>query len=302
MELINYKGWANCVRLSNGLVDLVVTTEVGPRIIRFGFIGQDNEFKEFAGQIGLTGGDTWRNYGGHRLWHAPEDPVRTYFPDNSPVNYEEIKGGVRIMQSIETTTGIQKEMEIFLAPDRAHVNITHRLYNTNLWAVELAPWALSVMAPGGTAILPLPPRGSHTDNLLPANSLTLWAYTDMSDPRWTWGQRYILLRQDPHNPVPQKLGSSVPDGWMGYARNGHLFVKRATYLEDELYPDLGCSMETFTNDEILEVESVGPLAYLETGDFTEHVEDWFLFDGVPAPTGDEDVVQKILPKVSEAVV
>jgi hypothetical protein len=300
MEIINYRGWDNCVRLSNGLVDLVVTTAVGPRIIRFGFAGQDNEFKEFTEQLGLVGGDQWRNYGGHRLWHAPEDPVRTYCPDNSPVDFEEIDGGVRLMQPVEATTGIQKELEIFLAPDRAHVEVTHRLYNTNLWGVELAPWALSVMAPGGTAILPLPPRGSHTENLLPASSLTLWAYTNLSDPRWIMGERYILLRQDPNNPQPQKMGASVPDGWMGYARNGNLFIKRAAYLEGELYPDLGSSMETFTNDEILEVESVGPLAYLETGDCVEHVEDWFLFSGVPVPANDTDVINNILPKVEEA--
>jgi hypothetical protein len=300
MEKINYKGWPNCLRLSNGLVDLVVTTDVGPRIIRFGFIGQDNEFKEFNEQVGGSGGDAWKNYGGHRLWHAPEDPQRTYFPDNSPVDYEPIEGGIHIIQPVESLTGIQKEIDIFLSPTRAHAQIVHRLKNTNLWAIELAPWALSVMAVGGTAIIPLPPRGSHLENLVPSNMLSLWAYTDMSDPRWTWGQRYILLRQDPTQLTPQKLGALVPDGWMAYARQSHLFLKKITYLEGELYPDLGCNMETFTNDQILEVESLGPMTYLEPGDAVEHIEDWFLFQDVAVPVSDEDVIRSILPKVDEA--
>ena len=302
MEIIHYKGWPNCLRLSNQQVDLIVTSDVGPRIIRFGFIGQENEFKEFEDQVGLIGGNTWRNYGGHRLWHAPEDPVRTYFPDNSPVEYEANEDSIHIVQAVETTTGIQKEMEIYLSPDRAHAQVTHRLTNTNLWAVELAPWSISVMAVGGTAMLPMPPRGSHTENLLPANSLTLWAYTDMSDARWTWGKRFILLRQDPKRPEPQKLGAAIPDGWMGYARHSHLFLKKVNYLEGEIYPDLGCSMETFTNDQFLEVESVGPIAYLEPGDSVEHVEDWYLFDHVAAPVNDEDVINFILPKVDETAV
>ena len=46
VQKTDYRGWPNCCRLSNGLIDLIATTDVGPRIIRFGFVGEDNEFKE----------------------------------------------------------------------------------------------------------------------------------------------------------------------------------------------------------------------------------------------------------------
>ena len=36
------------------------------------------------------------------------------------------------------------------------------------WSVRLAPWALSVMAPGGRAIFPQEPYRAHTDCLDPA--------------------------------------------------------------------------------------------------------------------------------------
>ena len=32
---INYRGWPNSYRMSNGEVELVVTADVGPRIIRY---------------------------------------------------------------------------------------------------------------------------------------------------------------------------------------------------------------------------------------------------------------------------
>ena len=57
MENIAYGGWASCARLSNQLVDLVITQPVGPRVIRFGFCGDVNEFCEFPDQLGQTGGD-----------------------------------------------------------------------------------------------------------------------------------------------------------------------------------------------------------------------------------------------------
>jgi len=300
IEKVNYQGWPNSYQLSNGLVDLVVTTDVGPRIIRFGFCGERNEFKEYAGMLGQKAGDEWRIYGGHRLWHAPEVIPRTYFPDNSPVALEQHADWVRVIQPAETTTGIRKEMDIRLAAGSARAEVMHRLYNCGPWTVELAPWALSVMAPGGRAIIPLPPRGAHSQFLLPLSSLALYAYTDMSDPRWTWGRKYVMLRQDSAAASPQKLGLSVPDGWAAYARDGRLFVVRFAYLAGASYPDMGSSVETFTNAEMLELETVGPLVRLLPGATVEHLERWYLFHDVPEPGDDEDVDRDLLPLVASS--
>lgn len=300
VEKIAYKGWPNCYRLSNALVDLIVTTDVGPRIIRFGFIHAENEFQEYEEMLGKTGGNTWRMYGGHRLWHAPEAMPRTYFPDNAPVTLEEHTDFIRLIQPTETTTGIQKEMDIHLDPNTAHVQVTHRLRNRNVWAVELAPWAPTVMAQGGKAIIPLPPRGSHEENLLPTSTIALWAYTDMSDPRWTWGAKYVMLQQDPARVTPQKVGLLVPDGWVACARNGHLFIKKFAYSPGAPYPHLGCCVETFTDATMIEVETAGPLVRLQPDTTVEHIEHWFLFRDVPVPQTDQDVDQHVLPRVQAA--
>jgi hypothetical protein len=146
--------------------------------------------------------------------------------------------------------------------------------------VELATWALSVMAPGGAAIMPLPPRRSHQESLLPTSAIALWAYTDMTDPRWHWGRKYVLLRQDPSLHIPQKAGVMVIAGWAAYARAGHLFVKRFSYVENARYPDLGCSVEAFTNADMLELETLGPLR--STGRRRGAREHWRLFRDAPA--------------------
>ncbi len=297
LERIAYGGWRDCRRISNGTIDLVITAEVGPRIIRLGLEGGENEFKEFDDQLGLTGGDEWRIYGGHRLWHAPEAKPRTYFPDNSPVEIAERDGRVRAVQPVEPTTGIQKELDIRMDPQGPHVEVTHRLRNAGLWPVEAAPWALSVMAPGGRAIIPLPPRGSHEDNLLPVNTMTMWAYTDMADARWAWGRRYVMLRQDPDAPAPQKAGMSVPDGWAAYATGGRLFVKRFDFDPCAVYPDRGCNVEVCTNADFLELETLGPVAKIEPGCCVEHVERWSLFADVPVPESDDDVARDVLPRI-----
>jgi hypothetical protein len=109
-----------------------------------------------------------------------------------------------------------------------------------------------------------------------------------------------MLRQDPKMEKPRKLGVKVLDGWVAYARNGHLFVKKFNYVPDATYPDLGCSVETFTDADMLEVETVGPFVSLQPGAAVEHVEHWFLFRDVPLPNDDADVDKNVMPKVKAA--
>ncbi|PJF21823.1 MAG: hypothetical protein CUN56_09120 [Phototrophicales bacterium] len=293
-KTVAYGGWQTCYQLSNGTVELIVTGDVGPRIIHFGFVGGENEFFTFENQLGLTGGDTWRLYGGHRLWHAPEAHPRTYVPDNQPITAHYADGVLHVVQQTEPLTGIQKQLWIALDPHQPKVTITHRLTNYHAWDVQLAPWALTVMAQGGTAVIPLPPRAPHDGNLLPKSSLALWAYTDLSDSRWTFGKQYILLRQQADS-EPQKVGMWVPDGWLAYVRNGHLFIKTFDAQSGKLYPDMGSNAEIYTDHAILELESLAPLTVLSPGEYVEHVETWMLYDGVNMPQTDEDVIRQILP-------
>jgi len=297
----DYRGWSNCYRMTNGQIELIATGDVGPRIIRFGFVGGDNVFAEYADQLGKTGGDEWRIYGGHRLWHAPEAKPRTYGPDNAPIEVKDLPNSLTLIQPAEGSTGIQKTIEITMRPDRNQVVLVHRLRNQNLWAVELAPWALSVMARGGMAIIPQPAYASHEESLLPARPIVQWTYTDMSDPRWRWGAKYVTLRQDPAATKPQKIGFGNQENWVAYAVKGDLFVKAFRYQRGATYPDFGCSVETFTNADMLEVETLGPMTALEPGEAVEHIENWFLFKEVSVANDDASIDAAVLPNVKEAL-
>lgn len=276
MDVVTYAGWKNCIRLTAGKVELVITTEVGPRVIRCGLQGGPNLFKEYAEQRGQTGGAGWRIYGGHRLWHAPEVSPRTYAPDNGPVAWSWKGGTLTLDQPVEPSTGIEKQIRITPSTNGL-IELKHRLINRNPWEIELAPWCLTVMAPGGRAIFPQEKFIPHTEHLLPARPLVLWHYTDMADPRWTWGAQYIQLRQDPNRPAPQKVGLFIRDGWAAYTLRGHVFIKRFPARIDAPHADFGCNAETFTNGEMLEVESLGALARLAAGGKVEQVERWGVF-------------------------
>src|ERR1017187_7498212 len=101
VEKIDYKGWPNSYRVGNGEVELVVTGDVGPRVIRFGFVGGQNLLKEYPEQLGKSGEGRFELRGGHRVWKAPEDAVATWAPDNFAVNGGTRSTGVFAREPVE---------------------------------------------------------------------------------------------------------------------------------------------------------------------------------------------------------
>lgn len=276
MEKVNFEGWPNCIRLFNREIDLVVTTDVGPRIIRCGYINKPNLLFVSNTDKGKTGGNQWRIYGGHRLWHAPEVMPRTYFPDNNPVDYEWNGKTLKLIQSVESTTGIIKEIEITLDSESNNVNILHRLINKNPWTIETAPWAITAHAPGGTAILPQEPYVDPEKNLLPARPVVLWNYTRMNDPRWIWGDKYIRMKHDINLISEQKIGILNKQGWSAYINNCTLLIKKFDFDIKASYPDYECNNEAYVNGDLLEIESLGPLSEIAPGCNVEHSEHWLI--------------------------
>jgi hypothetical protein len=300
VEKTQYKGWKNCYRITNGEVELIVTGDVGPRIIRFGFVSGQNLFKEYSEQLGKSGEAKFQLRGGDRVWKAPEDPIATWEPDNAPVDVQITPTGVVAREQIEPGTKLQKEIEISLAPSGSNVAVSHRITNHSLFPLEFAPWALTMMAPGGTVVSGFPPRGHHPQNLEATNPLVMWAYTNMSDPRMRFTRKYLTLRQDPTNGDAQKIGMFNRDTWAAYLLNSEMFVKRTTADPSKTYPDFGCSFETFTNNEFLEVETLGSMAKVVPGQTVELVEHWGLFRNVQVNSlTDEEIDRSILPLVSQ---
>ena len=91
----------------------------------------------------------------------PRDSRKSYGLDNSPIKHEAVgQRGIRLTQPVEPGTGIEKEMVVTLDETGSGVTVLHRLTNRGKAAFELAPWALTIMNGGGTAIVPQEPYAS----------------------------------------------------------------------------------------------------------------------------------------------
>lgn len=300
---VDYKNYGKCLELSNGIIDLLVTLDIGPRIIRFGFCGKENMmFEDINREQNYAKEDmreiygpdkTWYLYGGHRLWISPEY-ADTYYPDNNPVAYEEIKDGAVFVSEPQAVTGLQFTITVEIVGD-TEVKISHYVSNNSGESQDFALWALTVLDRGGVEIIKM--NDADTE-LLPNRTLTAWPYTNFADERLYMGKKFVSLKQIPGYKENFKLGFDLNYGTAAYVNHGAMFVKKYTHYENSEYPDGGCSFETFTNGLFLECETLGELGSKPDGSVTCHVENWKLYDNAELKDpGDEDELEKIWNRI-----
>lgn len=283
----------DCIQLENAALALWLTVSAGPRIIGLSLQGGDNLLAVLPEAATTT--PSGRHYpfrGGHRLWHAPEHAERTYAPEDAPVSAALVERGVQVEQPVEALTGIQKRLTIVLPDEGARLIIDHELVNHGLWPVELAPWAITQLRPGGFAILPQPTSDS---GLLPNRRLALWPYTQANAPTLQWGDRYLFV-QATMSDGRFKIGWANPAGWLAYWLDDTLFVKQAAFMAEATYYDFGSSSECYCDPRFLELETLGPRVTLAPGQATRHREVWSLYP-VMGLAADEDAVDRLVSRL-----
>lgn len=273
-----------------------VACDIGPRII---YLASAEKPKlNLFGILPDSGIETpegfWRIYGGHRLWAAPEAKPRSYSLDNQPVKIEVNSNSLTVYGNPEEKNSIEKEITIKANPDGG-VQVFHRIKNIGRWPIKLACWALSVMRKNGFAIIPIKPMKVDSEGLLPDRHISIWPYTDMEDKRLMLTSEYIFVKQDPKAKGPLKIGVNANPYWVAYWVDGMLFIKQFRYDSKAEYPDFGCSVEVYTNPEMLELETLGPLKIVEPSGVNEHIEFWRVFNIGKIKMKPESIKEKIEP-------
>lgn len=282
---IQYGAFGRCMEITNGLLEMVVTLDIGPRIIRFAMADGENMMAELPEKVEPING--WKIWGGHRLWTSPEEMPRTYELDNAPIEYELIENGIVLRHPRDPISGMIKEMEITLDEETTVVDVLHRVINDNAWPVEFADWAITVMDKGGKLVAPF----NTTDTGYLANrQLALWPYSKMNDKRFWMGEKFLTLQQEVECDGPFKIGMDNELGWVACFNHDCVFIKHFLYDEDAVYPDGGMSFETYTCSEFIEVETLSPLETVAPGDALEHFECWELLPQVAMPANDDELL------------
>lgn len=289
----NYPKIGRAMYLTNGKYEVIVTLDVGIRIMHFSLEGKPNIFDDDCALIeNMPDGRTWYSYGGQRIWHAPEAFPRSYAIDDIPLEkYEITENGIRMYRAVEAESNIQKIVEIEFCDDK--LLVYNRMVNRNPWPIQFAVWTQTAIA-DGLMVYPVTQRDS---GLLPNTHYVVWPYAKMSDPRVYFGQRFVTVATDSKNTEPFKFGYPNEYKWAALFHNGMCFVKTMDFCEDAVYPDRGCNLECYVQDWGAEMEDLSPLKTIAPGQMHEHVNAWYLFENVtcPGPKNEDEIFRTLQP-------
>ncbi len=292
---IEFENFGKCVEISNGKVDVAITKEIGPRIIRLGLVGKENVMFNDINRENVTEDDLmekhygkgakWINYGGHRLWVSPESMPETYFPDDQPVKVEILENGALFVQQEQPMNGVACSYSVTMS-DEGEITVTHFVKNISDSKKRLSPWAITVLNKGGLEIIP---QNTLDTDLLPNRRIVAWPYTNLADSRLYFGEKYITLQQDETVDTNFKLGLDLQKGTAIYAYKDTVFVKKYEHKSDAEYDDFGVSFETYTNSQILEMETIGTVHYLKPNETATHTEKWSVYENIGTPNTKNEV-------------
>lgn len=275
----SYAGFGHCISLTNHLIHVMVSIDYGPRIVSIGFLDGpsllffDNEGRHVHANEELKsyyGTDAaYHVYGGHRVTIAPDRMPQSYYPDNEPVVYGLLNGGVSFTPPRQKENDLQLSFEVMMGEDASDLMIVHKLKNCAREEKRLSLCGCTMLAPGGVAIIPQ--NRARDEKHLPNRNVTLWPFSSFRDERLYLGDRYILAQQAPADRL-LKFGVNDVMGWAAYSNRGVTVLKRFVYAQGQAYPDFGSSLETYICNDYAELRSLSPLTTVEPGETLRYVE------------------------------
>jgi hypothetical protein len=309
-----YQGWP-CHRLENEVVRLHVVPDIGGRVIQYA-LGDKEFFWVNPALVGTTSPLTglspdggWLNYGGDKLWPAPQgwdDDQQWPGPpdavlDGQPYRAERDADRARICLTSgdDSRSGIRFRRCIQLAPRSTRVSIAATMTNiddaTRRWGI----WAHTQLDAGRSgnddhnrlmrAWCPINPR-SRFDRGYQV------IFGDEDNPSFEADAQRGLMKVSYHYTVG-KIGLDSHAGWVATVdgQKGDVFVQRFEFDPREPYPD-GSSVEFWhngvgriyaynqwtdmpddraKNPYVFESELLSPFARLEPGESYTWRYDWY---------------------------
>ncbi len=264
-------------------VRIGVATAFGPRIVWCSRPDGDNLLADL-GDLALDAGDGRRYHlrGGHRLWVGPELPELTYQPDDDPVRVVRTEDTITVVGRADDF-GLVKTIEVSLTSDGGGVVVDHTVKGTAAATLDVAPWAITQLRPGGVGVLPLGLPGGPTSDLQAAHQLVMWPYTDVGDPALRIGRSEVEISTDLRSAT--KIGTPLLRGWLACVFDEVVFVKRANSSSGERFVDLGATGQIYASRDFMELETLAPIGSVANNSTIHHREIWELHDRPPGDPG-----------------
>jgi len=252
-----------------GEAAMVVVTEVGPRILSLSVDDGPNLLfvdQETVGQG--QGGADFCVYGGHRVWVSPET-ADTYAPDNASCKVDVSDGALTVIAPVDPRTGLRKRLTVSARDGRFVVE--QGVLNTGDAVYAGGVWALTCVEPKGVIVFPWGRQASWDLKKIVYWNEWMGHSSDVNSPQWQPGPDLFTVRPTGEE---GKVGSNSPEGWVALCRDDATFVKSYDWFSDARYPDEDCSLQVYTCEQFIEMETLSPLTTFYPGQEVVHREVW----------------------------
>ncbi len=273
ISTMEFRGWENAYHMTNGDVELVVVPQIA-RIMKYSLADGENQLwindeltPETTGeQYPEPGRYRWANFGGYKMWLAPEKQYGSppdWQLDRGPCEVSiTADGALQLTGMPSDKYGIRFDRKIILAPRGTRVEIEQTMHNVSDKPLTGAIWDVTQLKSDCVALIPLDP----------GSKCRIRAGT-APDEQWSEVGDTLLLR--PSGKV-DKAFISGPPGWLACVRGDLLYLK-VFEIADTPPPKPETPREVFTcNNGYIELEIVGATATLEPGQQVGLNETWHL--------------------------
>ena len=280
IEQTTFGPWSEAWRLTRKEVEMIVVSQIGPRIISLRLGGGPNIL--FDDSVGTFARKNWKIWGGHRFWVSPETE-QSYQPDNDSCETR-VDGERLIVTGSVDPCGLQKILEIAPCPSTAGgFEIIHHLVNRGPMLASGAIWGLTCVAPEGRVVISWG-EGTAEWRTQMVRYWLRWGggsgTSCVGSTQWKPNDEFFLV--EPSGEMG-KVGLFSDGGYMALLRPDATFIKRFDVVAGATYPDGGCNVELYTCEKFIEMETLSPTQVLHPNERITHIERWDLIGRTFAP-------------------
>lgn len=313
VENVVYRGW-KALKLSNEQIELYIVPDIGGRIIQFIFDGHEYLFvnEKLAGKVLPYKQGEWNNYGGDKLWPAPQgwdgphqwpgpgDPVLDSGRFSHEVLREEGReAAIRVTSPPDKErTGVQFSRVIAVEAGRPDVFIRNTMRNVSDRRISWGVWSVTQIDasnPGGEGYNDKLDFycGLNRESVFRKKYCVLYGLVNNS----AWMPDYDRgLFRGHYNYLVGKVGIDSPGEWVASVdgKSGYILVQKYEYFAGRKYPD-DSSVEFWINGAgrfiagkelveaeedpektpyLFEMEILSPLVSLDPGESYDFITRW----------------------------